>query len=133
METTAIKTIDHTYHRSGEDPGCRAVGQGRAHVQRVCTAAVSSPERGVGQSIADSTSRMQPEQCPCGVEHPPDRLRHIAVCCQGTQVLKGQNILEDIVDNAHLVQRRLRRPPFGCLDGRPVLTAVLVREPRRDR
>ena len=52
---------------------------------RVCTAAVSSPERGCSQSIGDPTSRMQPEQCPCCDEHPPDRLRHIAVCCQGTQ------------------------------------------------
>ena len=71
METTAIKASDHTYHRYGEGPGCTAVGQGRAHVRRVCTVAVTSPERGGGQSIGDSTSRMQPEQCPCGVEHPP--------------------------------------------------------------
>ena len=51
----------------------------------VCAVAVSSPERGSGQSIGDSTSRMQPEQCPCGDVHPPDRLRHIEVYCQGTQ------------------------------------------------
>ena len=27
VETTAIKAIDHTYHCSGEGPGCTAVGQ----------------------------------------------------------------------------------------------------------
>ena len=83
MHTTAIKAIGHSSHHSGEVPGCTAVGQGRAHGE--CTVAASSPERGGGQSIGDSTSRMQPEQCPCGDAHPPDRLRHIAVCCQGTQ------------------------------------------------
>ena len=31
MQTTAIKVIDHLSHRSGEGPGCTAVGQGRAH------------------------------------------------------------------------------------------------------
>ena len=31
MQTTAIKAIDHSSHRSGEGPGCIAVGQGRAH------------------------------------------------------------------------------------------------------
>ena len=31
MNTTAITAIDHAYHRSGEGPGCTAVGQGRAH------------------------------------------------------------------------------------------------------
>ena len=31
MQTTAIKAIDHTFHRSGEGPCCTSVGQGRAH------------------------------------------------------------------------------------------------------
>ena len=44
------------------------------------------------------------------------------------KVLKVENILEDIVANAHLVQSRLRRPPFGCLS--PLFLSV--REPRRD-
>ena len=34
------------------------------------------------------------------------------------KVLKVENILEDIVANVHLVQSRLRRPPFGCIDVR---------------
>ena len=88
--------------------------------QRVCTVAVSSPERGGGHSIGDSMSRMQPEQCPCGDVHPPDRLHHIAA-----KVLEVENILDDIVANAHLVQSRLRRLA--------VLTAVWVTVPRPDR
>ena len=32
------------------------------------------------------------------------------------KVSKVENILEAIVPNDHLVQSRLRRPPFGCLD-----------------
>ena len=32
------------------------------------------------------------------------------------KVLKVENILEDIVANAHLVQGRLRRPPYDCID-----------------
>ena len=35
VETTAIKSIDHTSHCSGEGPGCTPVGQGRAHGESV--------------------------------------------------------------------------------------------------
>ena len=42
------------------------MGQGRAHGEFVGpTDAVSSPERGGGQSIGESMSRIQSEQCPC--------------------------------------------------------------------
>ena len=63
-------------------------GAKRTSTRRVCAVAVSSPGRGSGQSIGDSTSRMQPEQCPCGDVHPPDRLRHAFRQGRGTRDYK---------------------------------------------
>ena len=49
------QSIGDLSHRSGEGPGCTAVGQGRAHGE--CTVTASSPERGGGQSIGDLSHR----------------------------------------------------------------------------
>ena len=78
----------------------------------------------VQASIGDSTSRMQPGQCPCGDVHPPDRLHHTSLLPRYSKVRTFSRISSPMLTLARVASAARRLAVF---------TAVSVRVPRRDR
>ena len=133
-QTTAINTIDHTSHRSGEGPDCSAYSSGsETSTRRVCTAAVSSSRRGGGQTMGDTTRRMQLEQWPYAVTyiHLIASVMHVAIFCQGrpTQSLehfRGHH--RQCFKYMHCLSR-----VASAASRLAVFVTLSVRDPRRDR